>query len=45
MQKVALDMYMEQMKWSMWFIGIIMAVYIGLGLSIVGGFYGIVYIA
>jgi hypothetical protein len=32
-KKVALDMYIEQMKWSVWFIGIIMAVYIGFNIA------------
>ncbi|MDD2497877.1 MAG: hypothetical protein PHY90_07095 [Desulfitobacteriaceae bacterium] len=32
-KKVALDMYIEQMKWSVWFIGIIIAVYIGLNIA------------
>lgn len=31
--KVALDMYIEQMKWSVWFIGIIIAVYIGFNIA------------
>ena len=32
-RKIALDMYIEQMKWSVWFIGILMAVYIGLNIA------------
>ncbi len=32
-KKVTLDMYIEQMKWSVWFIGILMAVYIGLNIA------------
>ena len=31
--KVARDIYIEQMKWSAWFIGIMIAVYIGLNIA------------
>ncbi|WP_312699329.1 hypothetical protein [Sedimentibacter sp.] len=31
--KVARDIYIEQMKWSSWFIGIMIAVYIGLNIA------------
>jgi hypothetical protein len=40
--KVAKDMYIEQMKWTVWFIGIIMAVYIAL--TIVSNYYNYTFI-
>jgi len=33
-KKVASDMYIEQMKWSVWFIGIMMTVYIALNIAV-----------
>ncbi len=32
-KKIALDMYVEQMKWSVWFISILMVIYIGLNIA------------
>ncbi|WP_313344504.1 hypothetical protein [Sedimentibacter sp.] len=40
--KLAKDIYIEQMKWSAWFIGIIIAVYTGLGIA--GSYYNFSFI-